>query len=105
MHTIIGTCLGVKPITRGNGDKAFTQQTLGISIPMSNDAFGQSEVIQVVIGEKVYSDKLAAEFNKKKGNEIQVAVMHNHKVWRGNVQPGYYFIEELPAPNYVKTAA
>ena len=104
MKTIIGKCLGCLEVTRGSGEKAWKQQIMGVSF-QGDDPFKNETVQEIVIGDKVYSDKLKAEINKQRGNEVQVAVVETHKVFRGAVQTTVYFDELLPAPNYLKVAS
>lgn len=104
MQTIIGKCLGVASQTLGQGDKQFTQTYLGVSTE-GTDVFKTPTVTSIVIGDKILNDKLVAELNKLKGQEVQIVINQTLKVFRNNPQSTLYFVETLPAPNYLKTAA
>lgn len=102
MLTIIGKCRGVIEQTLGQGDKQFTQTLLGVAVEGS-DAFKTPTVASVVIGDKILTTKLVAEINKLKGQEVQISVNQTLKVFRNNAQSTMYFVDLLPAPNYLKT--
>lgn len=104
MITIIGKCLGIAEVTRGTGEKAFKQNVIGVAAAGDN-AFGSETVTEIVIGERDMSDQLRAQINKFKGQECQIGVNINNKIFRNNVQTTMYFNELLPSPNYLKTAA
>lgn len=104
MQTIIGTCIGVASETKGQGEKAFTQTMLGVSV-QGTDVFKTPTVTSIVIGDKILNDKLVAELKKFVGQEIQVVINQTLKVFRNNPQSTLYFVELLPAPNYLKTGS
>lgn len=104
MITIIGKCVGIAEVKKGNGEKAFTQTVIGVAAAGDN-AFGSETVTEIVIGDRDLSDQLKAQINKFKGQECQIVVNINNKIFRNNVQTTFYFNELLPAPNYIKTAA
>jgi len=104
MITVIGKCLGVASQTLGQGEKKFTQTFVGVSVE-GTDPFKTPTVTSIVIGDKILNDKLVAELNKQRGNEVQIVVNQTLKVFRNNPQSTFYFQELLPAPNYVKTGA
>jgi hypothetical protein len=103
MITIIGKCLGVASQTLGQGDKQFTQTFVGVSVA-GDDPFKTPTVTSIVIGDKILNDKLVAQLNKFKGQEVQIVVSQTLKVFRNNPQSTFYFVETLPAPNYLKTS-
>lgn len=102
MLTVIGKCLGTIAVERGQGANAFTQNVVGVSV-VGDDPFGTPTVTQIVIGDKVFNDKLRAEIDKCKGQEVQIAVGQVLKVFRNNPQSTLYFNNLLPAPNYLKS--
>lgn len=83
-----GTVLGYKKVDRTNNQtgEVITQHFVGIQVPKDNGYDGEAVTYDIRISKQLFSEGLAAHYEKFKGQEVFAPVFPS--VWKGQKSAG-----------------